>query len=130
MDFPTSDDPRQAPVWANYVIAQTAQASLRLIPPDAHALGVEVDGPRVALVLQAPAGSPTAEQDMTDIVSELEALLVPDVAVLSRLDIKDECQAQPARRGGVVLRVASLTDPHAHRHVRAFGARRPTVRSG
>lgn len=95
MDFPTPDDPKRAPVWENYVIAQAAQATLRSIPADAHALGVEVHGQRVVLVLQAPAGSPTAEQDMTDIVSELEALLGPEVAVSHRLDVKDECRLSP-----------------------------------
>lgn len=95
MDFPTPDDPKHAPVWENYVIAQAAQAALRLIPPDAHALGVEVSGSRVALVLQAPVASPTAEQNMTDIVSELEALLGPNVAVSLRMDIQDECHLSP-----------------------------------
>ena len=95
MDFPTHDDSKQAPVWENYVIAQATQASLRLIPADAHALGVEVEGHRVALVLQSSAQSPAAEQDMTDIVSELEVLLGPKVAVSHRWDIKDDCRLDP-----------------------------------
>ncbi|MFC7360801.1 hypothetical protein [Nocardioides astragali] len=98
MEFPTPDDPKQAPVWENYVIAQSAQASLRLIPTYAHALGVEVEGRRVTLVLQAPPSSPTADQDMADIVSELEALLGPDVAVLTRLDFQEECRLSPHDR--------------------------------
>ena len=95
MGFPTPNDPRRAPVWENYVIAQAARASLRSIPADAHALGVEVLGHQVVLVLQVPAGSPTAEQDMTDIVSELEASLGPEVAVSHRFDLKDECRLSP-----------------------------------
>lgn len=92
MDFPAPDDPKQAPVWENYVIAQAAQASLRSIPSAAHALGVEVSGDRVVLVLQTPDASPAASDEMNDIVSELEALLGPEVSVFHRIDIQDECR--------------------------------------
>lgn len=95
MDFPAPEDPKAAPVWENYVIAQAAAASLGLIPSSAHALGVEVDGTRVILVLQAPGTSPEAEQDLTDIASELEALLGPDVNVSGRLDRQDACRLSP-----------------------------------
>jgi hypothetical protein len=95
MDFPTPDDPMRAPVWENYVIAQAAQASLGLIPAHAHALGVEVEGLRVVLVLQAAAASPAAMEDVTDIVGELEALLGPEVAVSHRLDIRADCLLSP-----------------------------------
>jgi hypothetical protein len=95
MDFPTPDDPKRAPVWENYVFAQAAQASLRLIPADAHALGVEVVGSRVVLVLQAPTESPAAEEGMADIVSDLQALLGPDVAVSHRLDVREACHLSP-----------------------------------
>lgn len=96
MDFPTPDDPKRSPVWENYVIAQATQAALRQIPVDAHALGVEVHGPQVTLVLQAPTGSPMAEQNVEDIVSELEALLGQDVAVASRVDARGECRLDPS----------------------------------
>lgn len=95
MEFPTPDEPKQAPVWENYVISQAAYASLRSIPSDAHALGVEVRGFQVVLIVQAPATSAATEEDMTDIVSALEALLGPDVAVSHRVDIKDQCRLSP-----------------------------------
>lgn len=95
MDFPTPDDPKRAPVWENYVIAQAAQAALGLIPEHVHALGVEVEGLRVVLVLQADAASPAAVEDVTDIVSELEALLGPGVAVSHRFDIRAERLLSP-----------------------------------
>ncbi|WP_193614932.1 hypothetical protein [Nocardioides lijunqiniae] len=95
MHFPTPDDPKQSAVWENYVIAQAAQASLRLIPSDAYALGVTVRESRVTVVLQASSDSPTAQQDMTDIVSELEALLGPDVAVSHRVVVKEKGRLSP-----------------------------------
>lgn len=95
MDFPSPDDPKHAPVWTNYVIAQATQASLRLIPADAHALGVEVAGSNVTVVLQAPVASQMADEDLTDIVSELEALLGPSVAVSRRVDIEVACNLNP-----------------------------------
>lgn len=95
MDFPTPDDPKRAPVWENYVIAQAAHASLGLIPAHAHALGVEVNGFRVALVLQAGGASSGVEDDMTDMVSDLEALLGPEAAVSYRLDIRAERRLSP-----------------------------------
>jgi hypothetical protein len=42
VQFPSPEDPERAPVWENYVVAQAAQAALRLIPAYAHAIGVAV----------------------------------------------------------------------------------------
>jgi hypothetical protein len=95
MDYPTPEDPKRAPVWENYVIAQAAQASLGMIPAQAHALGVEVEGRQVALVLQAPAASPAVEEDMADMVSELGALMGPEVAVSHRLDVRAARRLSP-----------------------------------
>lgn len=87
MDFPTPQDAKNAPVWENYVIAQAAQASLRQVPADAHALGVEVKGSQVTLVVRVASWSEEAQEDVEDIVSELEGLLGQDVAVLSRVEV-------------------------------------------
>jgi hypothetical protein len=51
-------------VWDNYVVAQTVQASLGLIPPHTLALGAAVDRFDVELVFQL---SEAAEQDRRDI---------------------------------------------------------------
>ena len=95
MDFPTPDDPKRAPVWENYVVAQAAQAALRLIPVQAHAIGVEVAGTRVTLVLQASEASMAADEDLNDIVSDLEALLGPHVEVSARLETSEGPRLNP-----------------------------------
>ena len=89
MQFPTPDDPKRAPVWENYVVAQAAQAALGLIPANAHAVGVEVTGSRVTLVVQAPEASASDDEDFKDIVGDLEGLLGPDVQVTARVDVTD-----------------------------------------
>lgn len=95
MQFPAPDDPKQAPVWENYVVAQAAKASLRIIPAYAYAVGVEVEGTRVILVVQAPEGSAAAYEDIEDMLSDLEALLGPDVQVSARVDVTDACNLSP-----------------------------------
>lgn len=95
MRFPAPEDPKQAPVWENYVVAQAAQASLRIIPAYAYAVGVEVERARVTLVVQAPRGSAAADEDIDDIVRDLEALLGPDVQVSARVDVTDGCRLRP-----------------------------------
>lgn len=81
MRFPSPADLARAPIWDNYVIAQTVQASLGLIPSDALAVGVEVAGNRVRVVFQLSALSPQGLVDMDDIVDELRALMGDDVDV-------------------------------------------------
>lgn len=95
MEFPTPDDPKQARVWDNYVVSQASAASLRLIPPWAHAIGVEVDGLSVTLVVQAPPGRANEDGDITDIVSELGALLGPEAAVSSRTVERESPRLRP-----------------------------------
>jgi hypothetical protein len=50
LKLPTPDDPAEAPVWDNYVLAQVVQASLGLIPRTALAFGVAMQGADVRLV--------------------------------------------------------------------------------
>ena len=95
MQFPTPNDPKRAPVWENYVVAQAAQAALGLIPATAHAVGVEVTGTRVTLVVQAPEASVADREDLNEIVGEMQVLLGPDVAVLSRVDAADAHRLSP-----------------------------------
>jgi hypothetical protein len=87
MRFPTPDDPANAPVWENYVVAQTAQAALGLIPRSALAMGVEVDRANAVLRFQLAACTPEDVEDMDDIVSELEVLLGQGVKVTRTADV-------------------------------------------
>ncbi|MBB2923231.1 hypothetical protein [Cellulomonas cellasea] len=103
MEYPTPDDPARAPVWENYVTAQGAAAALRLVPPYAHALGVEVEGNDVVLVVQVPPGAPERDEDIDDIVLQLEVLLGDAVTVRTRTDVRPECTLSPT--GGANDRV-------------------------
>jgi hypothetical protein len=93
--FPTPDKPERAPVWENYVVAQAAHAALRLIPPYVYAMGVEVEGTSVTLVVQVPPTVPTTDQDIDDIVGELEVLLGREMNVANRVDSCDVYQLRP-----------------------------------
>ncbi|MFE7506931.1 hypothetical protein [Promicromonospora sp. NPDC057488] len=87
MSLPTPEDLGRAPVWENYVIAQTAAASRGQIPEHALAVGVEVDGPRLRLRFQLSQVTEKDESDMSDIVSELEGLVGDDVVVESSFQV-------------------------------------------
>jgi len=79
--YPSPDNIRSAPVWENYLVAQAVQASLGLIPVNALAVGVRVNGPRVHLVIQLRHASTHDFEDIDDIRSMLEDLVGPDVSV-------------------------------------------------
>jgi hypothetical protein len=95
VQFPTPQDPGRAPVWDNYVTAQAAAASLGLIPTYAHAVGVEVRGLDVQLVIQQAPDAPESDEDVDEILGDLETLLGPDVSVSTRLDIRPERRLRP-----------------------------------
>jgi hypothetical protein len=93
--MPTPDDPRGAPVWDNYVVAQVVQASLGLIPEHALAVGVEVTGNEVCLRFQL---TQAEEEDLAyidDIVSEFEALVGDEVLVDRSYEIRSERRISP-----------------------------------
>lgn len=95
MSLPTPSDLGNAPAWDNYVVAQAVQASLGLIPEHAIAVGVEVDGSDVVLRFQLTAITEEDSQDVDDIVSDLEALVGPDVRVGKKLDVREERAISP-----------------------------------
>lgn len=67
MSMPSPEGPGCAPVWENYVIAQTVAASRGQIPEHALAFGVEVDGPRLRLRFQL--SEVTEEEEPTSTAS-------------------------------------------------------------
>lgn len=95
MSLPTPQNPGRAPIWENYVIAQTVEASRGQIPEHALAFGVEVDGPRLRLRFQLSEVTEDDEDDMRDIVSELEGLVGNDVEVESSYEVRDQREISP-----------------------------------
>ena len=83
------------PMGLDQVVAQAAHASLRLIPTEALALGVSVDGARVHLVVQATNHEVVDSENVADILDELEALLGPDVEVSTRADVRHAVRLDP-----------------------------------
>ncbi|MFD6177524.1 MULTISPECIES: hypothetical protein [unclassified Isoptericola] len=103
MTVPTPGDPAGAPVWENYVVAQLTQASLGLVPRDALALGVEVDGVEeddvaVTVVCQARHETPDLVEDVDEIAQELAVLLGHRVHVGSRIDVRAAPRITPSDR--------------------------------
>lgn len=92
--YPTPEDPGRAPVWENYVVAQTVQASLGLVPRHALAVGVEVVGVVVRLRFQFTETTEDDHADVADIVSELEVLVGEDV----RIEVDQEIRREPVIR--------------------------------
>jgi len=99
MQFPTPDDPRRAPVWENYVVAQAAAAALRLIPTYVMAMGVRVAGTDVHLVVLRPGEAPDWDEDLDDIVDGLGDLLGPDVRVSLEAETQAELTLSPNGNG-------------------------------
>ncbi len=95
MRLPTPEDPADAPVWENYVVAQTAQASLGNIPLHALALGVTVSGTSVVLRFQLSAITAADEEDMSAIASELQDLVGDHVRVDTVREIREERLISP-----------------------------------
>lgn len=75
MTFPTPDDLAGAPLWENYILAQATTASLGLVPRNAVALGVTVDGSKVGLRCQLSEVSEADVEDLEEIADELDILV-------------------------------------------------------
>lgn len=95
MSLPVPGIVGRAPVWENYVIAQTVAASRGQIPAHTLAFGVEVDGPRLRLRFQLSELTEGDEDDMRDILSELEGLVGDDIEVKASYDVLDRREISP-----------------------------------
>lgn len=95
MTLPSPGNIGLAPVWENYVIAQTVAASRGLISAHALALGVEVDDSRLRLRFQLSEVTDEDGDGMNEIVTELEGLLGNDVEVESSYEVADQRQISP-----------------------------------
>lgn len=95
MTLPTPENPANAPIWDNYATAQTSQASLGLIPEHAYAVGVEINGRHLRLRFQLSHLTEAGEEDMSDILSELEALVGQEILVDSSYEITTYPKVDP-----------------------------------
>jgi hypothetical protein len=95
MKLPTPDDPVEAPVWDNYVVAQAVQASLGLIPRTALAFGVAVQGADVRLVFQLSELREQDKNDMHEIWHQLETLVGDAVNVDLRHEVRQLRHVSP-----------------------------------
>jgi len=93
--YPTPDNPKRAPIWENYVIAQSVAASCGQIPEHTLAFGVEVNGVNLRLRFQLSKVTEEDEADMSDIAGELEALVGNDVNVDYYCEVRDHRQITP-----------------------------------
>ncbi|GAB2478471.1 hypothetical protein GCM10027063_19920 [Promicromonospora xylanilytica] len=95
MTLPTPEDLGNAPVWENYIIAQTTQASLGLVPRGALALGVAVDGLNVTLTCQLREIGDADTEDLEEIAQELSMLLGEHVSVTIAQEVHDRPTITP-----------------------------------
>lgn len=95
MSLPTPEDPGRAPIWENYIVAQAVGASRGQIPEHTLAFGVEVNGQQLHLRFQLSEVTEEDEADISDIVSELEALVGNGVEVEVSYDVLDHRQISP-----------------------------------
>ena len=96
MRLPTPDDLGDAPLWENYVIAQSVEASRGQIPEHSLAFGVEVHGVVLRLRFQLSEVTDDDRDDIDDIVSELEALVGNDVRVESSYEVRAQREILPS----------------------------------
>jgi hypothetical protein len=95
MTLPTPEDPGRGPVWDNYVVAQATGAALGLIPRNALALGVEVDGWEVTLRCQLRVLTDEDEDELRAIASELEILIGGRIHVGCAQEVRAEPSISP-----------------------------------
>ncbi len=93
--YPTPDDPADAPVWENYVIAQASQAALRRLPARTLAAGVRIDRDRVELVFQLEGAAEADREDMADIADGLGSLLGDVAEVRVAEELRERCLLSP-----------------------------------
>lgn len=89
MTLPAPEDLGNAPVWENYIVAQTTQASLGLVPQGALAFGVAVDGLNVTLTCQLREIDDADTEDLEEIAQELSMLLGEHVSVTIAQEVHD-----------------------------------------
>jgi|GEM_PF-2067115 len=117
MRLPSPDGLDKEEVWESYIVAQTAQASLGLIPEHTIAFGVEVHGPIVVLWFYLTEIDESDESDIGDIVGELETLVGDNVRVGLSCEIKgtDQITANGRVKGVFLSRGTDWPrsdDPH------------------
>ncbi|WP_182112674.1 MULTISPECIES: hypothetical protein [unclassified Actinotalea] len=109
MTLPSPENPQNAPIWDNYVVAQVAQASLGAIPRHALAVGVEIAGKDVTLRFQLARETPDDDEDIEDIKDAFWVLVGNDVNIGVRTDVMSAPELE-VRRGVRWIYRARLDD--------------------
>lgn len=89
MTMPMPQNLEGVPLWENYVVAQTTQASLSLIPREALALGVEVDDLHITVVCQVRVETEATTEDLNEITQELYFLIGESAQITTRLEKRE-----------------------------------------
>lgn len=110
MRIPSPDGMGLAPSWDNYVVAQTVQASLGLIPRDALAVGVEVEGTHIRIHFQLSDSTDESPEDVGDIVEDLKVLMGDAARVEAVQEVLDVRRISPRDRVRWIF-LARLDDP-------------------
>lgn len=111
MTWASPEDPGQAPVWENYVVAQASEAALGLIPLSTLALCVRVRHSQIELRFYLTAVSQTDLEDIDDITDNMETLLGPAVQVSSTWEIRSDRSELHLPRDGIRCVFMSRVDP-------------------
>jgi hypothetical protein len=88
--FPSPSNMGRAPLWMNYVTAQTSQAALGLIPRNALAVGVKIAETEIEVIFQMSKITKEDEEDISDVVDYLQMLLGFDVDVHKKCELRDQ----------------------------------------
>ena len=85
----------KAPNWENYVVAQTVQATLGLVPPNALAVGVQVNGRNVRVRFQLSRLTEQDTADMDDIVDGPQDLVGDRINVEHDHEVREQRVISP-----------------------------------
>ena len=94
---PTPSDLSQAPNWQNYVVAQAVAASLGQLSVNTLGYGVKTEEASVTLRFQMRQVDEQDRENISDIASELEALLGAKITVVTEIFQGTEFHIAPAR---------------------------------
>jgi hypothetical protein len=81
--------------WGNYVTAQLTAAAHSTIPRHALAMGVEPGTSEITLHFQLTEVDEQDEEDMTEIIAELEALMSDVVRIRKAVDVRPTPHVNP-----------------------------------
>jgi hypothetical protein len=91
----TPTPPASAPAWDNFVVSLANAAILGIVPTNALAVGVKIDGLNVQFVFQLSQITDEDAEDMDDIVSEMEVLADPGLIISKTFEVRADRAISP-----------------------------------